>query len=459
MFFKSLIKTSLFFIIIFVSFCLPAQAVLDIKISPADGYNTIRFGHINDIDVSKEVRFRIISTEGKQYQVFQRLLEPLSNERGEMPSRSVIHSTALLGSNSTGTLHMQSDLPLSYNDQVLYTSSNNGLGDEFTMVYQVDQSAINFSGEYIGKILYVVRSIGDGSQDEEILTVLLYATDDFSYDFQFSAGQEKILLEVDEKSLLNGESFIKLTYNGFRGEMLKITQELLTPLLNEMNEEIDPALVMTHVTSDFAIDGILDNDLNLEFGPKIVFQSPSTKDSVLMGFKVDSDQIKHVKAGKYSGMLRYTLETAENKFVKDIDITVDIAPIFYLSLTFPDEGMKFERVLPVTPPQIRDVLVTVHSNLKKSYAVVQSAQHGLINEDGYEMESKYFEMKGEIIDGFSGRIESPAYTSFPVGETPVFISDGEGRPSQFKVYYRLTPYRQMEAGNYMTSIVYSLSEL
>ena len=50
-----------------------AEATLNISVAPLTGGNSLRFGRISSGDeISKEVRIRISSTDGRQYQVFHR---------------------------------------------------------------------------------------------------------------------------------------------------------------------------------------------------------------------------------------------------------------------------------------------------------------------------------------------------------------------------------------------------
>ena len=440
-----------------VSTCF-SYAALNIKVSPRDGQNSISFGRVSYDDTNEEIHFRIMSTEGKQYQVFQRLVEPITNEKGEFPTRSVLSASALLGSNSSGTLHLQSEMPLSYNDQLIYTSSQQGLSDDFTLLYQVDQSRIERPGQYLGKVLFVVRSIGNGSRDEQVLSLMLSVPDDFKYDIRTSSGSNRVVFVVEDRPEQKG-SYIHLTYFGFRGEGLKVSQKLIAPLRNEQLEELDLALIKIDVFSDQNAQGVLSSSPELNYVEEVIFQSSMSQDELRLALWIDEKAEKSIKAGKYVGLLQLILESNGNKIIEDIEIEISVPPLFQLVFDFPEKGMKFTRVMPETPPQQKEVVVTVYTNMYKPYMVTQKAQYGLVNEDGHEMRNKNFQMKGEVVQGYSGKIESSEYSSFPISETPIFVSDGEGAPSQFKMSYRLTPYWEMKPGNYMTSIVYSLSEL
>ncbi len=63
---------------------------------------------------------------GSRYQVFQRILEPIVNEKGDALNLQAIETQTLTNSNSYGTLYLQNSDHLSMGDQLLYSSSQSG---------------------------------------------------------------------------------------------------------------------------------------------------------------------------------------------------------------------------------------------------------------------------------------------------------------------------------------------
>ena len=62
-----------------------ALASISLSINPIDGANNLQFGRVDIPSAfNKEVKIRITSSGAKQYQVFQRIVDPLVNERGEV---------------------------------------------------------------------------------------------------------------------------------------------------------------------------------------------------------------------------------------------------------------------------------------------------------------------------------------------------------------------------------------
>ena len=80
-----------------------AQASVHLSVNPVTGGTSLRFGRVGgDLDVNKEVRLRVSSDEGKQYQVYQRLVEPLVNDQGASLGVDAVSTYTLNNSNASG---------------------------------------------------------------------------------------------------------------------------------------------------------------------------------------------------------------------------------------------------------------------------------------------------------------------------------------------------------------------
>src|SRR5436190_11780587 len=94
-------------------------AVVNLSVNPQEGGSTLRLGRIGTSNIlDKEVRIRTTSTEGAQYQVFQRVLEPLTSQDGKNLDLGVIGTYTLNGSNASGTLYAQNPEPMGLSDQL-----------------------------------------------------------------------------------------------------------------------------------------------------------------------------------------------------------------------------------------------------------------------------------------------------------------------------------------------------
>jgi len=153
---------------------LPLWAESGISVSPYEGGIDLNFGRVSSsTTVTKEVKVRITSNLGKQYQVFQRLEGGLVNERGVILNPSAVVFSTLRGSNSTGSLYQEEPVGLSYNDQLLYVSNFQGDSDSFFVVYTFRGERLNAYGQFLGKIVYTLRPLGEGEEKIAILNVYL----------------------------------------------------------------------------------------------------------------------------------------------------------------------------------------------------------------------------------------------------------------------------------------------
>jgi hypothetical protein len=143
---KSAAMTILFFSAGFPS-CL---AAVSLSIDPVDGSNSLRFERtpVASQADKKEIHIRISSTNGDRYQVFQRILEPIVNEKGDALNLQAISAQTLPNSNSSGTLYLQNSDHMSTSDQLLYSSSPSGISDSFIIGYALDRSLIAAGGTF-----------------------------------------------------------------------------------------------------------------------------------------------------------------------------------------------------------------------------------------------------------------------------------------------------------------------
>lgn len=120
--------------------------------------------------------------------------------------------------------------------------------------------------------------------------------------------------------------------------------------------------------------------------------------------------------------------------------------------------MSFSHVLADNPPQDKEVLVTVSSNLHKPYQVLEDLQTNMTDPQGKEFDSRYFSIQVDIPSGQAGQTKFTEFSPVQTGEYPVFSSDAQGSGASFKLEYRLQGYTQMSAGNYSAPIRLSLNQ-
>jgi hypothetical protein len=435
-----------------------AESAFSISASPAEGGNSLRFGRANLSSApDKEVKIRITSTESRQYQVFQRIVETLTNERGETISPSAILTATLPDSNASGTLYMQSQEHVGYSDQLIYTSSANGNTDSFSVIYRVDTSRLAFAGNFFGKIMYLLRPIGGSAQQEVILNIFLEASQELVVEAEAGSGIDFIRLNSTETGPQEDELKISFRGNGRNG--LKIYQEILDFPVNEMNDELQPEILYFSTFSNTGDTLNTQSLKNFQRGKVLIYESNDDSDIFLVKFSLNSNTIDTQKAGNFSGKIQYTVQRNDYNKIIDLNLNVEIAPVFKLAIDYPPEGVSFKNMVPTAPPQKQEVLVKVNTNLGRPYIITQTVEAPLTNEEGKQITDDTFSMKQEVVSGNIGKFKYSDFHAVQAGESQLYYSDNYGSPVEFKVIYRLEPSWELEAGNYKTSIVYSLGEI
>ncbi len=431
-------------------------AAMNLSVNPSEGGNSLRFGPIDSASavVSKEVRLRITSDEHQQYQVFQRVQNPLINEKGTILDQEAIKNYTLSGSNSLGTLYAQNETSLAYGEELLYTSNPNGDDDSFTVIYRIDKDQLSQGGNFLGKIIYTVRPIGGNSLQDAFLDIALDIAENKNFELESSGGKGVIRLGTGTSNDYQG--FIKFSFSGNRG-VIRIFQEMDTPPQNDLSEPIDPASINCVTTNK---GGGFSGNLN-EFIQKrsLVYSSQEENDSVAINFEIQKDKIVDAKAGSYQGQIRYVVESEQFSKIIPVNFLIDVSPIFNMEVDYPQGGVHFTGLIPGTTPQMKEINVRVFSNLGRPYMVTQNVQTRLTNQTGENIAPDLFSMKVELLKDNPGRIEFAGFSTVPEGSAPVFFSNNKGESSQFKVLYRLDPSLELKAGEYTAAFMYSLNEI
>lgn len=455
--FRNILFVFGFFGIMNVSLAPVSFAAMTLSANPVGGGNDIRFGRVDrSLTVNKEVRIRVTTDESTQYQVFQRVVDPLTNERGQSLHPMAFASYALSGSNSSGTLYQQDVATLGLSDQLVYTSGPNGQGDSLTMVYTILGEHIDNSGNFGGRVIYTLRPIGAGSQEDIVLDVFAEISDQFHATSETSSSKNEVTLGTRARH--DEQGYVKISYQGNVGKQLKIYQEILEFPQDASGDEIAPSSVL--VTAQGTSSGLVKDAPAsiLEPMKKLIYVSDASQDNLIVNFEVNHEEFDQQKAGQYRGKIRYTVEAEQIEETIDIDLIVAVSPTFKIDIVFPAEGMRFGNILPNSPPQIREVKVTVKSNLKRPYTVMQNTQYSLTNEKGDEIPAEHFRLKQELLANSSGKVIYPDFTPIQRGEVPIFYSDNRGGAVEFKAIYRLNAFPSIKPGNYTANIVFSLGE-
>ncbi|MBD3264719.1 MAG: hypothetical protein GF375_06425 [Candidatus Omnitrophica bacterium] len=438
---------------------LSAYAAYNLSVVPRRGGNSIYFGRVSSGEtVNREVKIRVNSTSGVKYQIRQRLLEPMVNEKGVRIDREALKFYTLRGSNSSGALYQDMPLVLDTMERVLYVSSPVGDSDSFYTVYVIEGSKIKRSGNFFGRILYTLVPLeGGASEREVIVNIQAQVSREFEVSVTTSSRNPRLLkLSSGEKEK---EGFIKVTLEGGIGRRYRLIQSLQEPLRNQQGE-ILPEDILKFRVSVSAGQSSYPSYTSMTARPSEVYLSDNegSGGDIVIGFVIDESRLGEIPSGDFKGRLFYTIE-AEGQPVESffVDLLLQIEPVFDIEVVSNfGSSIYFRNVKPLSPPPNKEVLIRVKSNLHKPYSVVQRLERPLTSEKGDKIPFRFFKVKGLIEEGNSGNIAFNQFTPVKQGNTVVFSSDSKGSPSEFRVLYSLQVPQDTREGDYFTNLSYSL---
>jgi len=259
------------------------SASVSLCINPISGSNSLRFGRLLASEENNiEVRIRITSTDDKQYQVYQRMIEPLTNERGQMALAETIKSYSLMGSNSSGALYLDTMDRISSAQQLIYSSSTTGSSDSFTVVYVADGSKLGSSGNYFGKLAFTVRSTGSSSQEIAYLNVFVDSFGEVKASIEEANGRDYIQLESGDE--LNKEKYLKVSFSGNPVAPIRVYQEVDVFPQNELFDEINGDTVQYFSSGEAR--GDLEKQVPTDIDRKkiLIYSSKEAEDSFFVNF-------------------------------------------------------------------------------------------------------------------------------------------------------------------------------
>ncbi|MBF0490834.1 MAG: hypothetical protein HQL15_09540 [Candidatus Omnitrophica bacterium] len=435
-----------------------AYAGLSLSINPIDGGSGIRFDRIvPGLNNAKQLQIRVNSTAGgNKYQVFQRVSEPITNEKGQALNLSAVAIASLSNSNTSGALYLQNADHLSFNEQLIYSSGQGGESDMFTLVYNVSPDLINGSGNVRGRVIFTVRSQGGPDQAESVVDFSLENVEQLKVSVVGGHDPKSVRMK-DTDNKLETADYVKVAFSNNSSENIRCDQELVSVLTNESSGEELP-LDVIKVAVQGASSNIRLGDGSLARLRTMLYSGNANQDEFRVYFLVDSAKAQEANTGTYKGQLKYTVDTGSNHQEFNIDIELNVQPVFTLDFTLPPEGISFGHVLASSPAQEKQVVVSVHSNLHKPYQVSQNLSSLMTNEKGKEFDKKYFTFKVDLGSTAKGRTSNVDFTSVDVGESPIYYSDARGSSATFTVTYQLKGYFDMHPGSFTAPLKFSLNQ-
>ncbi len=448
----------LLFVIAFFSCHQSSFAAVTLSINAVDGSNSLRFMAAEGYTDKKELRIRVNSTGGKQYQVFQRVNEPLVNEKGESLDLRALQTATIGNSNGSGTLYLQNIEQLSMGEQLIFTSGQGGDGDSFVVAYGINPAVLNGSGNFSGRLVFTVREVGEPSQDQSLVNIFVESRSS-NMKLSVSGGKNKSLVRVKDADIdpLNAD-FVKIVFEGNVGGDLRITQEVDALPQSVTGGEISPGVLRFSVEGGSA-DGVkLVNAASLTRASTLLYSGRGDANEIRVVFYVDPALVMAQDSGLFTGSLKYVVETEKGRQEFLVNLEFDVQPVFTVDVNLPPEGVSFQNVLPNAPAIDKEVEVVVRSNLHRPYQVLQDLQSPLSNGKGDEIRKDYFTMMVQVPAEARGHTKYADFAPIQTGEYPVYSSDSQGSSVKFKVVYRLQGYPQMSGGNFAAPIRFSLNQ-
>lgn len=436
----------------------PAEAALNLSVNPLNSSNYISFGRGDSVGLNnQEVRIRVTSSDGKPYQVFQRLIDPIVNDQGQSISRQGVETYSLSGSNSFGTLYSNYPEPLTSAEQLIYSSSPNGDSDNITLLYKVNHDHLGASGTFRGRIVYTVRSLGGSAPESSFLNILVEGGETFRIDVKGSSSFNDVVVKYDDGKLDGG--YIHVSFSGNPGETIRVYQHMAAMPQNELLEEVADEIIVFRTTDAENARVNVPSWEPVTRNKTLLYESDAGNAEFHIAYSLNEDALPALKAGKYQSKCKIVVRRGDQTTDEyDTNFTLDVLPVFKLEVELPPEGIKFKKILPDSPPQEQELNVTVKSNLGAPYIVMQNIGSPLTNAEGDVIPEQYFTMKTTPVEVEGGKPAQEEYAPVPAGYQPIFFSDKRGSSAIFKVLYRLRSFPEIRPGDYSTAITYSLGE-
>lgn len=451
-----------FFAFAFV-FVNDAPAAFNISVTPYEGGYDLRFGKVSSVGpcINKEVIVNITSDIGKQYHLVQRLLEPLTNAQGISLAQNNFYVYAIRGVNKYGTLGVEQEIPVFLGRTIIYTSNSQGLSDSFNLVYSLKGSFNVPAGSYRGRIAFTLEPIGAAQEQVTvILNIFAEIEIESSIEIKTITGSKIISLSSEKEETLSFDVLVDV--KGGLGSLFKILQLLPQPLKSPEGEEL-PCEAVNFLVREAKKGSGLTQLTPLSSGREVIYVSGPGGEPESFVITYSLGDLSNYKAGRYRTNIQYLLEQTIPAQINPIDtygLEVEIERAFDIIIKTELGGgiIEFRDLKPREPPKIYEVTIEVETNIGKRYQVSQNVLSELVNKEGRIIPQKNFTLRTESVDT-KGMLKSPQKAEVKKGDTVLFVSDKEGSADSFKIIYELTVPSNVRAGDYSTSVVYSLSEI
>ena len=442
-----------------------ALAVFTLTASPRRGGQSIRFDESEPGKNlrNEEVTLTVTTDRGVRYRILQTMYQPLMNEFGNtIPQNAFI---AFSPSTVVGTLFTQLETPVTMGQAQIYTSDTSGTQESFVLVFNARIPEDQPGGVYRTSLTFTAEPVtptAGASPSLVTLDVRLELHPTFHVKIQNDRGGRDLDLGRISKERLAASGSIEIKIDSNIGTTYRVVQEMAEPLSSVEGSTIDENAC--HFSVQTALGGGAVNTApqeTLKLGPQILYTSTDNGrgETLHLDFSITPDVRQ--KAGVYSGMLHYKIESSSPLVLPEIlsvPVRLEIDPIFFLNvkLTEPD-GIHFGTFRGGRDKENKQVVLDIQSNLGKPYQVSQVVSRKLTNENGVAIPDDKFLFSVSGLKRGSAAVSVP--TPVKDGVSLLFTSDSDGSPEEAEVNYELTIPPEATKGSYSSEIKYSVTSL
>jgi hypothetical protein len=441
-----------------------AHAIFNLSVSPRQGGQSIRFDESTPGKLleNEEVILTVTNTEGGQYNIYQTMYQPLTNEFGNViPAGSFFEFSP---SNPLGTLRSQMETPVSMGQMPIYTSNAAGESDQFVLVFNVRVPENQPGGTYRSRITFTADPVNPSAGSSPSVVTLDVAVElrpTFRMTVQsVKGGQEELNLGRISQNNLTAQGTLRVRIESNIGTTFRVIQQVVEPLSSPEGETLDDSAIVFRATGGQNGRIEIRQAEPLAAAPKIIYTSNESGQGDVFDILFQAASEDAQKAGIYTGSLMFKVEsnsTLVTPEVITVRLRLEIEPIFYLDVQMKEgTSLHFGTFRSDTGEQNQTALVRVHSNLGEPYAVTQTIKK-LTNSQGAVIPEEYFRYFGA--DAETGALASTAPTPIRDGEMVVYRSDAKGTPEEFTLNYLLSIPVDARGGNYNSDIKYSITTL
>jgi len=414
---------------------------------------------------TRGVQLRVESDTGIRYEVIQRVITPLENRESPgvfLGDHFVVR--AVSGSNRFGSTRLAStDSPVRSED-VVYVSNPAGTADICSLIYSVVSSDDIVPGVYAGRISFTVYPIGASQAAvtrvlEVQISVSRSASGSSAVGFVTPSGGKTITLKPSDPSMRGADVMVSMPGSSAKPFMLK--QVLREPLVSSEGEPMDKATITVSISPlQKGTAGV--NNTVLSMTPQTVYTSSLTGESdrsCILTYRAQAQE--DLTAGTYRSRIQYFLEEqGVQRLLDTFDVVLENERVFNLIVRPQNQKytIEFRDLTPQQPVKRSEVVLEVKSNIARRYQVVQEIQSDLVNAEGKQIPDRFFTFYTEGAAS-KGTVRDARPAEVKKGSTVLFISDARGSSDTFKIIYELKFPEGVSAGDYGSTVTYSLAEL